>query len=218
MKILALASSLFMALAPTFSAAQASMPVPVRPNGLIREISDWQFFFDRNPKNAKKAGDFVSQLRELLGEAEQARQDADIAPVTSRFEEWQSAVLAKLSDKDRAANKAGFERYMKYLVASAHQKAQAEKEEKRRQKLAEAAETAELNAVQVPERAFDGGAAAVAAVVPAVVQASAPEPPRPALLDAYAPEVQPLSPDTKLIPQPVIASALPEPQSYSCEN
>ncbi len=225
MKVLALASGLFMALAPTLCAAQADMPIPVSKSGLIREIEDWQIFFKCNPKNAKKAGDSVSQLREFLGEAEQTKKDADIAPVINRFESWQNSVLAKLSDKDHASDGAGFNHYMKYLVASIG--GQAKKEERQRRKLAAEAETAELNAAQVPERAFDGSGAVAAALpaiavpiaaTPVVIQAFTPKPPKPALLDAYAPEVQPLALDAKLIPQPVIVSARAESQSYSCEN
>ncbi|HVC09898.1 MAG TPA: lytic transglycosylase domain-containing protein [Elusimicrobiota bacterium] len=214
MKVFAFISVLLLAAAPQLNAAKAV----VGRQYLLNQIDNWEYFFARNPKNAKKAGDSVPQLRELLGEAEQAR-GGEVAPLASRFEAWQSAVLVKLSDKDHASNMAGFEHYMKYLVASARQMAQREKEEKQRRELAEKAETAELNAAQAPEQAFDGGGVAMAAAVPPVAQTSAREPSRMASLDVSAPEVQPMAVALGAVPDPVVEAApAAAAQPYTCAS
>jgi len=220
MKVFIFISVVSLGAMPLLSAAQGAQTNVTQRKELLNQIDNWEYFFARNPKNAAKAGGYVSDLDGIGTAVAGIQPGKDINPLEARFQAWQKAVLSDLFHKDHVFNKVGFDHYMKYLVFSAG--SQQIRQEKLRQERSTALEKQEIAAIQNPEQAFDNGANSMEAPQ----SNTAPSAARPiysgrgpAPLDAYAPEVQPMTVAPGAVPEPVVQAApAASAQPYTCES
>ncbi|HVA65415.1 MAG TPA: lytic transglycosylase domain-containing protein [Elusimicrobiota bacterium] len=222
MKVLAFLSAVFLAAAPQLSAAQAVQSAKASRQELLNKIDNWEYFFSRNPNNAAKVSGYVSDIDHIGTAVAGIQPNEDINPIEARFQAWQEAVLSALFHKDHASNEKGFEHYLKYLVSSAGNREI--RQEKLRQERSTALEKREIAAIRNPGQVFDNGRRREPAPLdvpnfrnPLVRDARNLRTPE--VLDAFAPEVQPMTVAPEAVPEPVVQAAPAlSAQPYTCAS